>query len=152
MSQTYPTNYLDFNFNYYTGDDSFTSNIFSLTNGLIDDVETQFGEIDAKSQKFTEWYQKYQSDLARGDGNAAVDDIVQAYKDGIITKDQALMLAGEVQQQANANGGGRINDGERSKLKEALGIDYDPIAPGKTRGQMFFEGLFGGIADFFSSL
>lgn len=114
--------------------------------------EAEFRDEIERAQNFDDWAAEYQSIICRGDGNAAVDHIIQGYKDGTLTKDQAIFFASQVQQQANQNGGGRINGGKRDALQEALGIDYDPIAKGKTRGQMFFEGLGNSILSFFSSL
>jgi len=83
--------------------------------------------------------EKYSDILKKGDGNAAVAYIVKALKEGAITPEYAKELAKDVQQTANAAGGGRINREMRDALKEALGTDTDFIAKGKTRAQIGFE-------------
>jgi hypothetical protein len=122
------------------------SNKFDLSD------KSDLSEIGEGMEKRTEWSGKYQKHLQDGDGNAAVDDIVKGYKDGILTKDQAIELANGVQEEANKHGGGRINDTKRDELKTALGLDYDPISKGKTRGQLFFDGLFSGIGSVFKKV
>ncbi|WP_151634019.1 hypothetical protein [Noviherbaspirillum aerium] len=85
---------------------------------------------------------KYAKLLEKGDGNAAVAYIVKGLKNGTLSPDTAKALASEVQQNANAAGGGRINREMREALKDALGTDTDHIAKGKTRGQVFIEKAF----------
>jgi hypothetical protein len=134
--------------------------------GMFDDVTDIFDDWSAEFEEWSsevmewgeqmmaygEWFEGYQAVLSKGDGNAAVQKIIDGYNAGILTKEEAIQLAKQVQQQANANGGGRINGEMRDKLKDALGVDHDYIAKGKTRGQMFFENLGQGILDFFGGL
>jgi hypothetical protein len=94
----------------------------------------------AKWENKSKWYQDYKDDLSRGDGNAAVEDIIKGVKDGSITKEEATELAKTVQQEANANGGGKIKGSLKDELAGLLGENY--VANGKTRGQLFFENLF----------
>lgn len=122
---------------------------------IFDSYETLLGDIEEWGQEqieISEWQEDYMAASADGDGNKMVQLIIDGYKKGYITKEQAIEMAENVQQEANANGGGRINGEMRGKLKEALGIDYDPIAKGKTRAQVGFENFIGGIGDFFSSI
>ena len=81
-----------------------------------------------KDKKFNEWNSKFEEHLSKGDGNAAVDDIAQAYKEGLLTKEEAIEAANGLQQVITEEGGGKISDGQRKKLQEALGLDYDPIS------------------------
>lgn len=104
-----------------------------------------FGNQDTRAQ----WEQEYQSILAKGDGNAAVDHIIKGLKDGTISKEEAIGLAKQVQEEANANGGGRINGEKRDALKEALGTDVDHISKGKTRAQIGWEKFLDGLLKFF---
>lgn len=85
---------------------------------------------------------EYVNLLKKGDGNAAVAYIVKGLKNGTLSPETAKALASEVQQNANAAGGGKINREMRDALKEALGTDTDHIAKGKTRGQIGIEKAF----------
>lgn len=97
----------------------------------------------------SEWAAEYLSLLSKGDGNAAVAHIIQGLKEGKLSKEEAIELAKQVQQEANANGGGKINGEIRDALKDALGTDVDHIAKGKTRPQMGFEKFLKGILSIF---
>ncbi len=97
-------------------------------------------------------FQKHAND---GNGNAMVNDIVNDYKKGDISKSDANALAVEVQQVANVNGGGKINKKERTKLETDLGNSDDVITNGHTRGADWWKehgsqflgavGLAGGV-------
>lgn len=56
-----------------------------------------------------------------GNGNSLVEDELQAYKNGDLTKSQAIAAISGAQSLANNNGGGRINKKERVEAKEVLG-------------------------------
>lgn len=95
-----------------------------------------------KTQKFHEDYEKA---LKKGDGNAATALLAEAVRNKSISPAEAQAMASQVQEIANANGGGRINKKMRDELKAALGTDVDCISKGKGRAQMFFEALWSGI-------
>lgn len=116
------------------------------------DFDTELADVQARGQALQDWTAEFQCILNSGDGNAAVDHIIEGYKNGTITKEQAIQFASQVQQIANQNGGGKINGGQRQKLQDALGIDFDPIAPGKTRFEVGWDNFWGGVGDFFMSL
>lgn len=97
----------------------------------------------------SEWQNDLQSILSKGDGNAAVAHIIKGLKEGKISKEEAIQYAKQVQQEANANGGGKINGGMRDALKDALGTDVDHIAKGKTRALIGFEKVLKGILSIF---
>lgn len=93
----------------------------------------------------TAWATEYQSIISKGDGNAAVAHIIKGLEEGKISKEEAIERAKQVQQDANANGGGKINGAMRDALKDALGTDVDHIAKGKTRAQIGFEKFLKGV-------
>ncbi|MBS1066559.1 hypothetical protein JK164_11495 [Gluconobacter kondonii] len=66
-----------------------------------------------------------------GNGNSLVEDELQAYKEGDLTKNQAIAAISGAQSLANNNGGGRISKKERAEAKEVLGGSY--IKGGQTR-------------------
>lgn len=81
-------------------------------------------------------FAKTLKDGQTGDGNALVQDELQAYKNGDITKQQAIDEVGGAQSLANAHGGGKINKNVIAQETAALGTNV--IHGGKTRGE---EGL-----------
>jgi hypothetical protein len=97
-------------------------------------------------------FQQLETDLSKGNGNAAVNDIISELDKGDITKGDATALASQVQQTANAHGGGKINGTERKDMEKALGTDQDVIASGKTRAAIGFENFLGGAAKVLGSL
>jgi hypothetical protein len=109
--------------------------------GITDETSSSLG-------KRAEWDQEFESVLAKGDGNAAVYRIKQGLDNNLISKDEAIVLAKQVQEAANAAGGGRINSEMRNALKEALGTDVDHISKGKTRPQMGWEKVWNGFLKF----
>jgi hypothetical protein len=109
--------------------------------GITDETSSSLG-------KRAEWDQEFESVLAKGDGNAAVYRIKQGLDNKLISKDEAIVLAKQVQEAANAAGGGRINSEMRNALKEALGTDVDHISKGKTRPQMGWEKVWNGFLKF----
>lgn len=94
------------------------------------------------AQSDPDLFSKIQKDGASGDGNALVEDELKAYKENLITKDQATQAVSGAQSLANKNGGGRINNKIRDEAKDVLGESV--IKGGKTRGQV-------GIENFLSS-
>jgi hypothetical protein len=87
-------------------------------------------------------FAKIQKDGQSGDGNSLVEDELQAYKEGALTKDQATQAVSGAQSLANQNGGGKINNKVKGDAQAALGGSY--INGGQTR----FEH---GAAKFFES-
>ncbi|MEN3293737.1 MAG: hypothetical protein V7642_2990 [Burkholderiales bacterium] len=113
---------------------------------FIEDTEVpDMEDVPKTSEKFGKWSETYQEHISKGNGNAAVDDIIKGYKDGTITKEEAITLAKTVQEEANQNGGGKINNEKRNELKKALGVDTDYISKGKTRGQLAWEEFVDGF-------
>jgi hypothetical protein len=68
----------------------------------------------------------------RGDGNEMALDIDKAYKKGDISKHDAEQLEEGVQSEANAKGGGKINEGTRKQIANDFGED-DLITGGHER-------------------
>ncbi|PLZ03459.1 hypothetical protein CY652_06550 [Burkholderia sp. WAC0059] len=66
-----------------------------------------------------------------GNGNGLVQDELQAYKEGDITKQQCIDEVSGAQSLANNNGGGKINGTVRKDAEQALGGSY--IKGGQTR-------------------
>ncbi|CAB3764323.1 hypothetical protein [Paraburkholderia humisilvae] len=100
---------------------------------------------DAKLQNDPDMLNKMQSDASNGDGNALVEDILNAYQKGDISKSDAESMLGDAQETANQNGGGRINQQERDKAESVLGESSDLISRGETRGELVLDDLGGGI-------
>ncbi|HVE09079.1 MAG TPA: hypothetical protein VNE00_17625 [Paraburkholderia sp.] len=87
-------------------------------------------------------FAKIMKDGQSGDGNSLVEDELQAYKEGALTKDQATEAVSGAQSLANQNGGGKINNKVKGDAQAALGGSY--INGGQTR----FEH---GVSKFFES-
>ena len=88
-------------------------------------------------------FAKTMKDGQTGDGNALVQDELQAYKSGDITKQQATEEISGAQALANAHGGGKISKQVISQETAALGTNV--IHGGKTRGE---QKLVTGLEDF----
>ncbi len=78
-----------------------------------------------------------------GNGNGLVQDELQAYKEGVITKQQATDEISGAQGLANAHGGGKINGKVIGEEKSSLGTNV--IHGGKTRGE---QGLVNTLESF----
>lgn len=87
--------------------------------------------MSATQQKDPTLFAKTLKDGQSGDGNALAEDELQAYKEGDITKDQAIDEIKGAQSLANQNGGGKINGHVKNDAKELLGGSY--IKGGQTR-------------------
>lgn len=83
-------------------------------------------------------------DRSKPDANKAIDYLRDQVIAGKITKQEAYGLAALTQVNANAAGSGKINNAVRDGIKQALGLDYDIIGPGKTRAALFFTGALAG--------
>lgn len=86
-------------------------------------------------------FAKTMKDAKSGDGNSLAEDELQAYKEGAITKDQAIQEVSGAQKLANDHGGGKINGHVKDDAKSLLGGSY--IKGGQTRAghaiSKFFE-------------
>lgn len=86
-------------------------------------------------------FAKTMKDAKSGDGNSLVEDELQAYKEGAISKDQAIQEVSGAQKLANDHGGGKINGHVKNDAKSLLGGSY--IKGGQTRAghaiSKFFE-------------
>ncbi|MEC4720970.1 hypothetical protein RY831_17525 [Noviherbaspirillum sp. CPCC 100848] len=116
-----------------------------LMTNLIGNFDPGVFSMLAKIGAGSAWEKDYNDLISKGDGNAAVAHIIKGLKEGKISKEDAIEFAKQVQQGANANGGGKINGGMRDALKEALGTDIDHIAKGKTRATIGFEKFLKGL-------
>ncbi|GAN54973.1 hypothetical protein [Tanticharoenia sakaeratensis] len=76
-------------------------------------------------------FAKIMTDGHSGNGNQLVEDELQAYKEGDLTKEQAVDAVSGAQSLANDNGGGKINKHVKSDAEAALGGSY--IKGGQTR-------------------
>jgi hypothetical protein len=87
-------------------------------------------------------FESFVQSLSHGDGNAAAHTLADAVTSGTLSKGDAAAIGAQLQQTANAHGGGKINSDASNALSQALdGINV--LAPGKTRPQIAFENLFG---------
>ncbi|MGH8778851.1 hypothetical protein [Paraburkholderia sp.] len=86
-------------------------------------------------------FAKTMKDAKSGDGNSLAEDELQAYKEGAISKDQAIQEVSGAQKLANDHGGGKINGHVKDDAKSLLGGSY--INGGQTRAghaiSKFFE-------------
>lgn len=87
-------------------------------------------------------FQAFQNALSHGDGNSACHILADAVSSGKVSQTTGAALGAQIQQTANAHGGGKINGDASNALKSALGGE-DVLAPGKTRGAIAFENLTG---------
>ncbi|TKC77973.1 hypothetical protein FAZ69_32365 [Trinickia terrae] len=87
-------------------------------------------------------FQAFQNALSHGDGNSACHILANAVSSGKISQSTGAALGAQVQQTANAHGGGKINGDASNALSSALGGN-NVLTPGKTRGAIAFENLFG---------
>ncbi|MBO1360429.1 hypothetical protein J2D73_11585 [Acetobacter sacchari] len=71
------------------------------------------------------------TDGQSGNGNKLVEDELKAYKERVLTKDQAIAAVSGAQSLANQNGGGKVNGHVRDDAEDALGGTY--IKGGQTR-------------------
>lgn len=85
-----------------------------------------------------EAFAKLMKDSKNGNGNAIVQDALDAYKNGKISQADAKAILNEAQQTANAHGGGVINKKMHKEAEEAMGGSNE-IANGKTRALIGFE-------------
>ncbi|MDQ7982529.1 hypothetical protein QYH69_35580 [Paraburkholderia sp. SARCC-3016] len=92
------------------------------------DLENAMSQTEQKDPTL---YDKTMKDGKDGDGNSLVEDELQAYKEGDISKQQAIEEVSGAQSLANQNGGGKINQKEKDKAQSALGEDV--IKGGKSR-------------------
>ncbi|AJK49469.1 hypothetical protein BGL_2c14020 [Burkholderia plantarii] len=100
----------------------------SGTAGTNSDLENAMAQTQAKDPTL---YAKTMKDAQSGNGNGLVEDELQAYKEGAITKQQATEEVSGAQSLANQNGGGRINGKVRGEAQDALGKNV--IGKGQTR-------------------
>ena len=86
-------------------------------------------------------FAKTMKDAQSGDGNALVEDELQACKEGAITRQQVIEEVSGAQKMANDHGGGKINGHVKSDAQALLGGSY--IKGGQTRAghaiSKFFE-------------
>lgn len=113
-----------------------TSNANAQQGGT--DLENAMSATQAKDPTL---FAKTMKDAQSGDGNALVEDELQAYKEGAITKQQAIEEVSGAQKLANDHGGGKINGHVKSDAQALLGGSY--IKGGQTRAghaiSKFFE-------------
>ncbi|MBN3754461.1 hypothetical protein G3N95_16040 [Paraburkholderia sp. Tr-20389] len=102
------------------------------------DLENAMSSTQAKDPTL---FAKTMKDAQSGDGNALVEDELQAYKEGAITRQQAIEEVSGAQKMANDHGGGKINGHVKSDAQDLLGGSY--IKGGQTRAghavAKFFE-------------
>jgi hypothetical protein len=102
------------------------------------DLENAMSSTQAKDPTL---FAKTMKDAQSGDGNALVEDELQAYKEGAITKQQAVAEVSGAQKLANDHGGGKINGHVKGDAQALLGGSY--IKGGQTRAghaiSKFFE-------------
>ncbi|PMS22589.1 hypothetical protein C0Z18_04525 [Trinickia dabaoshanensis] len=87
-------------------------------------------------------FQAMESELSHGDGNAATKTLAKAVQSGKLSQSDAAAIGSQLQQTANAHGGGKIDDESRDALKNALG-GADVLTPGKSRLEVAFDHLTG---------
>ncbi|MBI0329645.1 hypothetical protein [Burkholderia plantarii] len=100
----------------------------SGTDSTNSDLENAMAQTQAQDPTL---YAKTMKDAQSGNGNGLVEDELQAYKEGAITKQQATEEVSGAQSLANQNGGGRINGKVRGEAQDALGKNV--IGKGQTR-------------------
>ncbi|WP_167234938.1 hypothetical protein, partial [Burkholderia sp. Ap-962] len=104
----------------------------STGNSSVDSTNSELESAMAQTQqKDPTLYAKTMKDAQSGNGNELVKDELQAYKEGAISKDQAIKEVQGAQGLANQNGGGKINKDVRNQAEQALGGNY--IGKGQTR-------------------
>jgi polyhydroxyalkanoate synthesis regulator phasin len=79
----------------------------------------------------------------KGDGNKMCHLVADAVKNGRMTKEEGKQLGRQIQQIANANGGGKINGKASKELESALGEKV--LAPGNTRFETKVKGFLGAV-------
>jgi hypothetical protein len=87
-------------------------------------------------------FQAMESQLSHGDGNAATKTLAKAVQSGKLSQSDAAAIGAQLQQTANAHGGGKIDDESRKALSDALG-GADVLTPGKTRLEVAFTNVTG---------
>jgi hypothetical protein len=87
-------------------------------------------------------FQAMESALSHGDGNSATKTLANAVTSGKLSQSDAAAIGSQLQQTANAHGGGRINDDASKTLSDALG-GANVLTPGKTRTEIAFDNLTG---------
>ncbi len=91
-------------------------------------------------------FQAMESALSHGDGNAAAKTLASAVKSGKLSQSDAAAIGAQLQQTANAHGGGKISHEASNALSDALG-GANVLTPGKTRAAVAFENITGIHAD-----
>ncbi|WP_175711874.1 hypothetical protein [Burkholderia ambifaria] len=87
-------------------------------------------------------FQAMESALSHGDGNAAAKTLANAVKSGKLSQSDAAAIGAQLQQTANAHGGGKISHDASKALSDALG-GANVLTPGKTRAAVAFENITG---------
>ncbi|WP_321857357.1 hypothetical protein [Burkholderia cenocepacia] len=87
-------------------------------------------------------FQAMESALSHGDGNAAAKTLANAVKSGKLSQSDAAAIGAQLQQTANAHGGGKISHEASNALSDALG-GANVLTPGKTRAAVAFENITG---------
>ncbi|WP_321926281.1 hypothetical protein [Burkholderia sp. BCC1998] len=114
-----------------TGTSSSTASTPSTGNSDLENAMQQTADKDPTL------YAKTMKDAKSGNGNELVKDVLQAYKEGAITKDQAIAEVSGAQRLANEHGGGKINKQVKAEAQEVLGGSY--IKGGDTRAWHQFK-------------
>jgi len=65
-------------------------------------------------------FESFQASLAKGDGNSAAKTLAQAISSGKLSQADGAAIGAQLQQTANANGGGKINGQASGALSSAL--------------------------------
>jgi hypothetical protein len=111
------------------------------------DVQTALSDLNNSDPAA---FQKLEADLSKGDGNSAVQDLVNDVNSGALSKSDAAAIGSDVQQTANAHGGGKINGTESNALENTLGENV--LAKGETRGEIGAQNFFGALGNMVKSV
>ncbi len=115
-----------------------TSSTSSTGNSSVDAANSDLeNAMQQTADKDPTLYAKTMKDAKSGNGNELVKDVLQAYKEGAITKDQAIAEVSGAQRLANEHGGGKINNQVKAEAQDVLGGSY--IKGGDTRAWHQFK-------------
>lgn len=108
-----------------------SGNDLSQIGSALQTGDAQKAMTDFKNADPTD-FEALQNALSKGDGNTATNILANAVKSGKLNQKDGAAIGAQLQQTANAHGGGVINGDAKNNLKDALG-GTDVIAAGHSR-------------------
>lgn len=108
-----------------------TGNDLTQIGSALQTGDAQKAETNFKNSDPTD-FEAMQNALTKGDGNTATNILAKAVSSGKLSQKDGAAIGAQLQQTANAHGGGVINGDAKNALKNALG-GTDVIAQGHMR-------------------